>query len=282
LLLQHYFYCMSLGKFFKSKIFFIHLGLSFALTIVVFWLVTLCLGFITKHGKDITVPDLTGIKMEELDKYLGDKNLEYEIIDSSYSTADKKGTVISQDPYPNSKVKSGRKIYITVVAKLPERTTVPNLKDLTLRQTISVLETYGLKVGKLEYVEDIAKNAVIKQKYKGSEIAAGTMVEKGFSIDLVLGKGEKDEKAIVPFLLGKTRDAAIRLINEYSLNVGKEIFEDVADTSNACVYKQSPFFTTKPSVSLGTSVNLTYKSAKKFDFKTFLKKYKNDTIEDEK
>jgi len=271
---------MSLGRFFKSKKFFIHLGLSFGVTIVVVWLATLLLGLITKHGQDITVPDLTGLKMEQLDDYLSDRGLKYEIIDSSYSTAGKKGTVISQDPYPNSKVKSGRKIYVTVIAKLPERTTVPDLKDLTLRQTIAVLETYGLKVGKLQYVPDIAKNAVLKQMYKGKVIDAGTMIEKGSLIDLTLGRGEKNEKTSVPFLLGKTRDEAVRLINEYSLNVGSEVFEDDADTSNAKVYKQSPTYTKSASISLGSSVNLTYKSDKKFDFEKFLKNHKNDTLEE--
>jgi len=272
---------MSLRKFLKSRIFFIQLGLSIIATLLVVWIATLFLSFFTNHGQEITVPDLTGLKIEELDDYLGERHLEYEIIDSVYGSSGKTGTVISQDPYPNSKVKSGRKIYITVIAKLPERTTMPDLKDLTLRQTISVLETYGLKVGKLEYVPDIAKNAILKQKYKGKIIEPGTMIEKRSSIDLVLGKGEKNEEANIPFLLGKTRNEAIKLINEYSLNVGEETFEGGSDTSNARVYKQSPAYSKKGTISLGSSIDVFYKSDKKFDFKAFLKKHKNDTIEDE-
>jgi beta-lactam-binding protein with PASTA domain len=270
---------MSLGKFFKSKIFFINLGLSLLVTIILIWLATQFLNVFTLHGQEITVPDLTGLKTEELADYLSERHLDYEIIDSVYDSKGKKGTVISQDPYANSKVKSGRKIYVTVIAKLPERTTVPDLKDLTLRQSMSVLETYGLKTGKLEYVPDIARNAVLKQKYKGAVIEPGTMIEKGSAIDLVLGKGAKNEKAIVPFLLGKTRDEAINLINSSSLNVGEENFEDGADTTNARVYKQSPTYSKKGSVSLGSTVDLWYKSDKKFDFKAFLKNHKNDTIE---
>lgn len=273
---------MSVIAFIKSRKFFIHLGLSVVATVVVVWIATLFLGVLTQHGDDITVPDLRGLRTEELDEYMSDRNLEYEIMDSVYDSKGKKGVVCSQDPYANSKVKSGRKIYITVYAKLPERTTVPDLTDLTLRQTISELETYGLKVGKLEYVKDIAKNAVLKQKYKGKEIAAGTMLEKGSAIDLVLGRGEKNERASVPLLIGKTRTDAIRLINEYSLNVGDETFENGADTSNARVYKQMPAYSSKATVAMGTSVDLVYKSDKKFDFKAYLKKFKKDTIDDEK
>jgi eukaryotic-like serine/threonine-protein kinase len=273
---------MGLRSFIKSRIFFIHLGLSLVATIVIIWLSTLFLGVFTLHNQDITVPDLTGLKTEELDEYLGDRHLEYEIIDSVFDSNGKKGTVISQDPEANSKVKKGRKIYITVIAKLPDRTTVPDLKDLTLRQAIAVLETYGLKVGKLQYVPDIAKNAILKQNFKGKPIEAGSMIEKGSSIDLVLGRGEKNEKASIPFLLGKSREEAIRLINEYSLNVGEETFEDGADTTNARVYKQRPAYSKKSELSLGSSVDIWYKSEKKFDFNAFLKKHKNDTIEDEK
>jgi len=273
---------MSLVKFFKSRIFFIHLALSILGTVILVWIATLFLGFFTHHGEEITVPDLAGLKTEELDDYLSECHLDYEIIDSIYDSKGKKGTVISQDPYANSKVKSGRKIYITVIAKLPERTAVPDMEDLTLRQAMAVLETYGLKVGKLEYVPDIAHNAVLKQKYKGRIIKAGTMIEKGSLIDLVVGKGENNEKTSVPFLLGKTHDECIKLINEYSLNVGDETFENGADTTNARVYKQSPSYSKKSSISLGSTVDVWYKSEKKFNFKTFLEKYKKDTISDEK
>jgi beta-lactam-binding protein with PASTA domain len=272
---------MSFGSFFKSRIFLITLGLSIVVTIIVIWFATLFLGVFTKHAQEITVPDLTGIKMEELSNYLGERHLDYEIIDSVYDYNGKKGTVISQDPYPNSKVKSGRRIYVTVIAKLSEHTTMPDLKDLTLRQAMSVLETYGLKVGKLQYIPDIAKNAILKQMYNGNIIESGSTIEKGSSIDLVLGRGKKNEKASIPFLLGKTRSEAIKLINENSLNVGNEVFEDGADTSNARVYKQRPSFSKKSELSLGSSIDIWYKSEKKFDFKSFLKKHKNDTIKDE-
>ena len=272
---------MSLITFIKSRKFFIHLGISILISFILIWGASLFLGAITQHGSEITVPDLRGLKAEELNDYLSDRNLEYEIIDSVYNISGRKGTVISQDPYPNSKVKSGRKIYVTVISKLPEQTTFPDLRDLTLRQTIAVLETFGLKVGKLEYVPDIAHNAVLKQKYKGRIIEPGTMIEKGSLIDVVIGKGEKNEKTSVPFLLGKKRDEAIKLINGLSLNLGKEVFDDGADTTNARVYKQSPYYSKKTTISLGSSVDIWYKSDKKFDFKAFLKKHINDTIPDE-
>lgn len=272
---------MNIISFFKSKPFWVHIGLAILCTFLLIWIATQSLKIITQHSNEITVPDLSGMSLEELETILSDRSLSYEIIDSIYNSTAKKGTVSSQDPLPDAKVKSGRTIYITVVSKLPEQTTMPDLKDLTLRQAIAVLETYGLKAGKLKYVPDIAKNAILKQLYKGSEIKPGTIIVKNSSIDLVLGRGEKNERASLPFLLGKKRKDALRLINENALNVGIETFEDGADSINGRVYKQSPAFSKNTEISLGSTVDLWYKSEKKFNFNAFLKKFKNDTIEDE-
>lgn len=272
---------MSLINFLKSKTFFKHLGLSVLATILIAWFASMLLGAFTKHGEEIVVPDFTGISIDKLDDYISDYDLKYIITDSIYDANAKKGTVISQDPYPNAKVKSNRIIYLTIVASNPEQVSVPDLKDLTLRQAISMLQTYGLNVGSLEYVDDIARNAVLRQKYKGSTIEPGEMVEKGSTIDLVLGKGAKNENISVPFLLGKSREEALRLIKESSLNLGAEHFEGGSDTTNARVYKQNPKYSKKNTVKLGSSISLWYKNEKKFDFKAFLEKHKNDTISEE-
>ena len=42
--------------------------MSVVITIILIWIATLFLGIITKHGDEITVPDLTGLKMEDLGK----------------------------------------------------------------------------------------------------------------------------------------------------------------------------------------------------------------------
>ena len=53
---------MNLVKFFKSRVFFIQLGMSIVATIILIWGSTLFLGMITERGDDITVPDLYRIK----------------------------------------------------------------------------------------------------------------------------------------------------------------------------------------------------------------------------
>jgi beta-lactam-binding protein with PASTA domain len=155
---------------------------------------------------------------------------------------------------------------------------MPDLRDLTFRQAMAVLETYGLKPGNMEYVPDIAKNAVLRQRHKGREIAPGTWIEKGERIDLQLGKGGGSESSIVPLLLGMKRNEAINTLASAFFVLGQETYEDGKDTSTARVYKQSPSFRSKSYHKSGESIDLWYRSDKKFDFDTFLRNYRQDSL----
>lgn len=268
---------MGFFRFIASIHFWKHLGLSILLTLVLVWLVTKFLDAFTNHGESIIVPSVIGLQIEKVEDFLSANDLEYIVVDSIFDVKKQKGTVLAQDPLPGSKVKHHRKIYLTVVASNPDKVSMPNLIDLTLREALSRLQTYALKVGTLKFVPDIGKNAVLKQLYKNKAIDSGTKIEKGSSIDLVLGRGLEAEKIPVPFLYGKTHDEAVKAINGASLNIGDEIFEHGADSSNGRVYKQSPSYSHGNSINYGASIDLWYKSDKTFDFKAFLKKMIRDT-----
>jgi beta-lactam-binding protein with PASTA domain len=258
---------MSFLGFFKSRIFFKNTLIAILITIVIIWVILRLLNLYTRHGSYITVADFKGVTIEQLDEFASDNNLEYIINDSLYDYSLQKGTVAMQDPAPGTKVKKNRKVYLTVVAIKPEQVSMPNLVDLTLRQAIAMLETYGLKFGALTYVPDIAHNAILRQKFKGKEISAGTLIEKGYKIDLVVGKGEGEDNSstTVPDLYGKKQSQAIELLQAASLNIGNEIFIDGNDTVHAHVYKQKP--DAHSLVQFGGTIDLWYRSDKKFDFK---------------
>ena len=74
----------------------------------------------TNHGETLTVPDITGVHLDELDDYLSIRNLRYEISkDSGYSTEIPPLTVLKQFPMPNAQVKQFRKIYLTLNSITP-------------------------------------------------------------------------------------------------------------------------------------------------------------------
>jgi len=236
-----------------------------AIIVVLLVFINFWLKSYTNHGKYITVPDFSGLQYDKVNDYAEQRDLQAVIIDSIYDNSKVKGSVVSQDPLPNSLVKKNRKIYLTIVSLSKEMIKMPDLKDLTLRQAVATLETYGLKPGSLTYVPHIAVNAVLKQEYRGREISKGSLIEKGSKINLVLGSGLKDEKISIPFLLGKSREEAINLLHTASLNVGAEFYEEGATESKAFVYKQKPVFSASTYVNMGTTIDLWYRPKADFD-----------------
>ncbi len=261
---------MSIISFIKSKTFRNHILLAIAVIIALLWLSLKALDYYTMHSKTITVPDLDGMQTEEAERTLKDMNLRAVINDSIFDSEREKGSVATQNPAPGNEVKKNRTIYLTTVAILPEMVAIPDLTDLSLRQALAMLETHGLQAGRLEYVPNIARNAVLQQKYNQGTIEPGTMVEKGTRIDLVLGDGAADTRVYVPLLIGKTREEAIQLINSSSLNVGQEVFLD-DEPEGLRVYSQSPsVHEQRQRLEMGSTVDLYYRSDSIFDFEEYL------------
>jgi beta-lactam-binding protein with PASTA domain len=91
-------------------------------------------------------------------------------------------------------------IYVTLNSSEPPQVKMPNLIDVSYRQAVSILLSFGLKEGQISYKPDLAKNIVLKQLYNGQPVLPETKVLKGSSIDLVLGDGLGSTEIDVPEL----------------------------------------------------------------------------------
>jgi len=233
------------------------LALALSIFAVLTWLIFQWLSIYTHHGESIEVPDFKGLKIVDLKSFLQDKKLKYTIIDSIYDPKGPKGIVIRQDPEKKSLVKENRTIYLYVTTLLPPQVTMPKLKDKSLRQAISVLETYGLKFGRLTSRPDQCANCVLEQMVKGKKIEPGTQVPKGTAVDLLIGKGLSDEKVVVPNLRGLTYSQAIQKLALSSLSEGKAIFDSPVDSAHEKVYRQIPAGSgEKVKIRMGSSIDL--------------------------
>jgi len=258
----------------KNKKLYIHLSIIIGLGIIILISVIFSLNSFTRHGEMVSVPDFRGYYYDELKDQAEFNKFRFVIIDSIYDASKEKGSIASQDPSPESLVKENRTIYLSVIAMKPEMVKMPNLIDLSKRNAISILETYGIKVSKLGFVENIAKDAVIEQKYRGEDIEPGTEIIKGSGIELVLGLGAQKALIEVPLLIGLTRSQAIHELHLASLNLGEEHFEDGDDTTTVRIYRQVPNFSDKATVKMGQDIELYYKSDENFDFEQYLKTIK--------
>ena len=136
---------------------------------------------------------------------------------------------------------------------------MPLLVGYSMRQAKAELSSRGLNLGRLIYVNDIATNNVLKQFNNSREIAAGSKIESGSVIDLMVGLNSEDNRTYAPDLKGLKYMRAVDAIHDNSLNVGKLNFDKqiktYSDSLNAVVYKQSPSISGGP-LTMGAAVSV--------------------------
>ena len=170
--------------------------LFFAIIFVVYGTL-LILDSYTHHGESITVPDVSGLLLEEAAEVLLSQNMRWQLLDSSIHVSSvKPGSVFRQNPDAGSAVKKNRNIFLTVNPKAQETVRMPNVVNMSLREARSRLEQRGLKLGETTYIPDIAKDYVLKQQYRGAIVREGEQIAKGARIDLVLGNGNAEDRGI--------------------------------------------------------------------------------------
>jgi len=247
----------NLKAFLKSRTFLYSLVTIFLVIGISLYLLYIWLNTYTHHGESITVPDVRGMSEEKLARFIEDKHLRYKIVDSLYEDSKAPGTVIEQDPKPDSKVKENRTIYLTVNSSRPPKVKMPDLVDVSFRQAEAILQTFGLRVGQTIYRPDLAKNAVLAQMYKGRAIAPNTEIYKGSAIDLVLGDGLGNSEVPVPNLITLTRGEAMFVLKGSSLNIGTITFDPgVKNEEEAKVYRQIPEFDGNATIKQGEAIDI--------------------------
>lgn len=177
--------------FLKSKQFFLHLGIAALSVVITLWILVKALNSYTQHGETVEVPDFKGKTIAELKGFTDGKDIRYLIIDSIYAPKEKPGVVIRQDPETKTQVKRNRTVYLYVTGLLPPQMVMPKLIDRSERQAILMIESYGLKVGRITQVAGDCNGCVLGQFIKGKAIEPGTRINKGAVIDLSIGKKDR-------------------------------------------------------------------------------------------
>ncbi len=195
----------------------------------------------TNHNETITVPDLVGKSFSDIDEFLTNRNLKYEVtLDSGFSEEFDPEVILSQNPKGGAKVKEDRKIYLTLNANVPPQVRMPNLVNTDLTNADDILESNGLRRGEITYVPDRRVNAVISQMLNGENISTGTLIYKGSTIDLVIGDGDGVKRFETPDFLGKSYDEVKFQIEASGLKLDEVnyVLNDTVPPNR--VYKQLP------------------------------------------
>lgn len=254
---------MSKVRTFFSDLWYIKKDIALSLVGVVvltFLLVKILMWFIayyTLHGESIEVPDLVNMKVEEAEKLLETRKLEFVVTDSICKGQGLGGLIKEQTPRPKSRVKESRKIYLTVT-KYSECTVNLYYKQVIGRSrpyVVNQLERCNLKVGKLEYRPGgKAENTVVEASINGvplfieADPSAGEKppiepkkIPQNAVVDLVLLEGVDALPKYIPGLVCGTFDEAEFAIKGSQFNMGTiHTSGTIVDTLSAWVWKQSP------------------------------------------
>ncbi|MFN5422781.1 MAG: PASTA domain-containing protein [bacterium] len=214
-------------------------GILTSIALVGFFL--MLLNVLTNHGDYLTVPDVKGLRYNEVIADLEQKGFEVVVQDSIYIDTLGPNIIIKQSPEPEATVKVNRVVYLTVNCVVPPTIAMPNLIGMSFRNAILELKSVGLNLGDTTFIPDIAKNAVKDQLADANSIKPGTPVRMGTKIDLLIGSGLIGELVPVPDLFGLTYAEAKVVLEVNGLNTGVVLLdENVSDTSAGFIYWQNP------------------------------------------
>lgn len=213
--------------------------------VIVVAIVNAVLGGVTRHGQNKDVPNMVGSTLQEARKMASANELNIVVSDSLYLSYFEGGVILEQRPSAGkNKVKSGRKIYVTVNSTQRRQVEVPHVAGFSLRQAVGNLLSAGLEVEMLEYRSDLANNYVIEQMYEGVIIEGDSVVKApvGSPIKLIVGSNQTSAVP-VPNLVGKTLREAKNILWTEGFNVGHITFDqelNLLEQTRAVIYEQSP------------------------------------------
>lgn len=238
----------KLKNFFTSKLFLVNLGLLILVVLGIVFGTLFYLDSFTRYGQKLEVPDLVGeqVNITEIDQFLGDKGIGYDVMDSVYRTDLPQGTVFFQDPGPTSEtgmyVKEGRKIKIRVATRF-RLVEMPDLAGKTSRRFAEQkLKNRGL-VPVIEWESSAeGKEQVLRQKYLGKEVMPGDKVPVGSKISLVVARGYDANLINTLSLIGLTISEAEARLTARGFNIQAICDDCMGDDQQAVavIYRQSP------------------------------------------
>ena len=150
---------------------------------------------------------------------------------------------------------------------------MPNVVGHSLRQAKAVLDSRGIRVGKITYNTDMAMNNVIGQVSK--DVETGSYISNddykkatvyfGDEIELIVGLGNNpdEQNTTVPNLSGKDIITAKSLLIESYLNIGNVTYDSTLKTADekdkAIVKSQSPSASSRQTLGSAVDIMLTIK-----------------------
>lgn len=196
----------------------------------------------THHGTEVSVPDVTGMYVEEAEVLGHSAGVNIVVIDSTYSKKAPLGAILEQNPEAGAQAKPGRSVYVVINAKSVRMLQLPDVVDMSLRQAEAMLRAMGFNLSETKFVPSQSRE-VMEVLLGDKPVEAGTKLKEGETLTLVAGYGTGDAMVRVPDLTGRTVSSARgTLMNEHLVLSYIDYLEELTETNESefVVYHQQP------------------------------------------
>lgn len=178
------------NQFKENHPFLLNGALIAVAAIVLFYIGLLFIDVFTSHGQEMRVPDVRNLPLVQAAEKLEKAGFKWDISDSTtFSEQYKPGVVMDQDPRPFSYIKAIRTVYLKVNAMHARAVKLPKLQEVSVRQGLAMLRSYGFKNVQVDSVASPYKGLILQVTANGHQVAEGTNVSVNAFIRLTVGDG---------------------------------------------------------------------------------------------
>jgi len=189
-------------------------------------------GCLTRKSEYIVVPDIRGKTSNSAAEEIKKIHLIPQIKEGGYYTSVPEDYVASQSPYPFTKVKKGRTVYIEI-SKGISKVILPNIVNLEYSDGKKKINDLGLKVGKVIELKDTKELGFIvaQDPPAGTEVFSGSYVSISVSIP---------DLPIIPNLIDVHFEDAKIIIADRGFKLGNVLFKENNNHPRGVVIQQEP------------------------------------------
>jgi beta-lactam-binding protein with PASTA domain len=168
------------------------------------------------RGREVVMPNLVGISVDQAQQMLQGQGVGVAIEDRIYSRYPV-DAIVRQSPLPNMNVKVGQHAHV-VLSLGPRKVTVPDLEQASLRSAQVLLLREGLQVGEVSslYLPDTDADTVLQQ-----DPAPGSTGAINPHVDVLVTLGPRPPAYVMPSLIGLPYSEAASKLSASGLKVAK-------------------------------------------------------------
>ncbi|MGQ9464693.1 MAG: PASTA domain-containing protein [bacterium] len=193
--------------------------LIYVIIILIFFVIGILLAnflimpILVRQGVEVIVPNVCNLPLDSATIILKKAGLQSVVTERRYDRIIEQGRIIIQEPLPDTKVKKGRIINLSVSLGV-EKITIPVITGLEFAKAQQILERLGLVISDIDsiYSDSIGKGKIIRT-IPEAEIE----VKKGDEIKIIISKGIVLK---APNLIGLKLDEAKNILKKLNLVLG--------------------------------------------------------------